>query len=76
MSDACDQIAGVPVVELGSAVRHADLRLRRRGDPRQIADLARFDVVRYAQKACSNLAVLDLVRRPGRWSIAVEKSRR
>ena len=27
--------------------------------------LARFDVVRYAQKACSNIAVLDLVRREG-----------
>lgn len=29
----------------------------------RIADLAAFDVVRYAQKACGNLAVLDLVRR-------------
>ena len=32
---------------------------------RRIADLAAFDVVRYAQKACSNLAILDLVRREG-----------
>ncbi|MEX0611739.1 MAG: diaminopimelate decarboxylase [Pirellulales bacterium] len=31
----------------------------------RIADLAAFDVVRYAQKACSNLAILDLVRRYG-----------
>jgi diaminopimelate decarboxylase len=31
----------------------------------RITDLAAFDVVRYAQKACSNLAVLDLVRRHG-----------
>jgi diaminopimelate decarboxylase len=31
----------------------------------RIADLAAFDVVRYAQKACSNLAILDLVRRHG-----------
>lgn len=31
----------------------------------RIAELAPFDVVRYAQKACSNLAVLDLVRRHG-----------
>ena len=30
-----------------------------------LADLARWDVVRYAQKACSNLAILDLVRRHG-----------
>jgi diaminopimelate decarboxylase len=31
----------------------------------RVADLAPFDVVRYAQKACSNLAVLDVVRRSG-----------
>jgi diaminopimelate decarboxylase len=29
----------------------------------RIRELAAFDVVRYAQKACSNLAILDLVRR-------------
>jgi len=31
----------------------------------RINDLAQFDVVRYAQKACSNIAILDLVRRHG-----------
>jgi diaminopimelate decarboxylase len=31
----------------------------------RIGDLRRFDVVRYAQKACSNLAILDLMRRQG-----------
>ena len=31
----------------------------------RIADLKRFDVIRYAQKANSNLAILDLVRRQG-----------
>ncbi len=31
----------------------------------RIADLAQFDAVRFAQKACSNLAILDLVRRHG-----------
>lgn len=31
----------------------------------RIEDLAAFDVVRYAQKACSNLAILDRVRRAG-----------
>ncbi len=31
----------------------------------RVKDLAAFDAVRYAQKACSNLAVLDLVRRAG-----------
>jgi diaminopimelate decarboxylase len=31
----------------------------------RIADLKKFDVVRYAQKACSNLAILELARRHG-----------
>src|SRR6185295_667660 len=31
----------------------------------RIGDLRAFDLVRYAQKACSNLAILDLVRRQG-----------
>jgi diaminopimelate decarboxylase len=31
----------------------------------RIEDLRAFDAVRYAQKACSNLAILDLVRRHG-----------
>jgi diaminopimelate decarboxylase len=60
-----DQIAGQSVVELA----------QRFGTPlyvydaaviaERIADLAAFDVVRYAQKANSNLAVLDRVRRHG-----------
>jgi diaminopimelate decarboxylase len=31
----------------------------------RVADLQAFDNIRYAQKACSNLAILDLVRRHG-----------
>jgi diaminopimelate decarboxylase len=31
----------------------------------RIAELSAFDHVRYAQKACSNLAILDLIRREG-----------
>jgi diaminopimelate decarboxylase len=31
----------------------------------RLNDLKMFDVIRYAQKACSNLAILDLVRRQG-----------
>ena len=58
-------IAGVAVAELA----------RRFGTPtfvydsammvRRLTDLTAFDTVRYAQKACSNLAVLDLLRRHG-----------
>ncbi len=59
------EIAGIAVAELA----------RRFGTPlfvydqavvvERIGSLARFDHVRYAQKACSNLAVLDLMRRHG-----------
>ncbi|HEX5472447.1 MAG TPA: diaminopimelate decarboxylase [Lacipirellulaceae bacterium] len=31
----------------------------------RLSELSTFDVVRYAQKACSNIAILDLVRRHG-----------
>jgi diaminopimelate decarboxylase len=31
----------------------------------RISELAEFDVARYAQKACSNIAILDLMRRNG-----------
>jgi len=34
--------------------------------------LKRFDVIRFAQKACSNIAILNLVRKHGReWSDTV-----
>src|SRR4051794_37581605 len=59
------EIAGLSVVELA----------QRYGTPTYVYDaatiaarvrsLARFDVVRYAQKACSNIAILDLMRREG-----------
>jgi diaminopimelate decarboxylase len=58
-------IAGIPVVDLArqfgtpTYVYDAAVILRR------LADLSAFDHVRYAQKACSNLAVLDLLRRNG-----------
>ena len=58
-------IAGIAVAELA----------RRYGTPTfvydaaviltRLADLAAFDCVRYAEKACSDLAVLDLLRRHG-----------
>jgi diaminopimelate decarboxylase len=60
-----EQIAGVPITEL----------VRQFGTPtyvydeemihQRIADLRQFDVIRYAQKACSNLAILDVMRRSG-----------
>ncbi|NQU23110.1 MAG: diaminopimelate decarboxylase [Candidatus Nealsonbacteria bacterium] len=59
------EIAGIPVSDLArqfgtpTYVYDAAVMLRR------LADLAAFDQVRYAMKACSNLAVLDLLRRHG-----------
>ncbi|HVX12936.1 MAG TPA: diaminopimelate decarboxylase [Pirellulales bacterium] len=59
------EIAGFPVVELA----------RRFGTPtyvydagkilERVEDLRAFDTIRYAQKACSNIAILDLLRRQG-----------
>jgi diaminopimelate decarboxylase len=31
----------------------------------RLADLVQFDVIRFAQKACSNIAIIDLIRRGG-----------
>lgn len=60
-----DAIAGVPVAQLAehfgtpTFIYDAEMIVRR------LNDLRSFDVVRYAQKACSNLAVVDLLRRHG-----------
>ena len=59
------EIAGVSVAELaeryGTPLYVYDAEMIRR----RCRDLAAWDTVRFAQKACSNLAVLDLVRREG-----------
>jgi diaminopimelate decarboxylase len=65
------EIAGRPIAELA----------QRYGTPlyvydaakiaARVADLAPFDVVRFAQKACSNIAIVDLVRRHGGFVDAV-----
>ena len=57
------EIAGIPVAQLAGEfgtplfVYDSAMILER------IGDLSAFDYTRYAVKACSNLAVLDLVRR-------------
>jgi diaminopimelate decarboxylase len=59
------EIAGQPVVELAERygtplfVYDAETIVQR------VQDLEDFDGIRYAQKACSNLAILDLMRRQG-----------
>ena len=62
---SCQAIGGVAVREL--AERFGTPLYVYDGDVirRRLGELRSFDVVRYAQKACSNLAILALVRREG-----------
>ncbi len=59
------EIAAVPVVELARQFGTPTFVYDAAKIIERINDLKAFDVVRYAQKACSNLAILDLVRRHG-----------
>ncbi len=59
------QIAGLDVAELARQFGTPTFVYDAAKIRERLADLSAFDVVRYAQKACSNLAVLDLLRRAG-----------
>jgi diaminopimelate decarboxylase len=59
------QIGGLPVVELARQFGTPTFVYDGQKILERIADLRAFDVVRYAQKACSNLAVLALARKAG-----------
>jgi diaminopimelate decarboxylase len=59
------EIAGVPVAELARDFGTPSYVYDAAVIEARIADLAAFDVIRFAQKANSNLAVLDLCRRHG-----------
>jgi diaminopimelate decarboxylase len=58
-------VAGVPVAQLAEQFGTPTYVYDAAKIIERIDDLQAFDVVRYAQKACSNLAILDLVRRHG-----------
>lgn len=58
-------IAGVPVAELARQFGTPTYVYDAAKIVERIHDLRKFDVVRYAQKACSNLAILSLARRHG-----------
>ena len=60
-----DEIAGVSVHEIAKQFGTPTYVYDSAKIQQRIQDLAAFDVVRYAQKACSNIAILDLVRRAG-----------
>jgi diaminopimelate decarboxylase len=59
------EIAGVPVTQLVNCYETPLYVYDAAIIEQRIEDLRAFDVIRYAQKANSNLAVLDLVRRHG-----------
>jgi len=59
------EIAGVPVADLARDFGTPTYVYDAAVIEQRIADLGAFDVIRYAQKANSNLAVLDLCRRHG-----------
>ena len=59
------EIAGVPIAELarqyGTPTYVYDMSIIEQ----RVADLAGFGTIRYAQKACSNIAILDRLRKLG-----------
>ena len=58
-------IAGVPVTDLAGRFGTPVYVYDAAQIVERIGDLRAFDTVRYAQKACSNLAILELMRRHG-----------
>ena len=59
------EIAGVKVSELAREFGTPCFAYDAETIRQRVSDLAQFDVIRYAQKACSNLAILNLVRKLG-----------
>ena len=59
------QIAGIAVEDLARQFGTPTYVYDSAKIVERIEDLRAFDKVRYAQKACSNLAILDLMRRRG-----------
>jgi diaminopimelate decarboxylase len=59
------QIAGVDVRELAERFSTPTYVYDAAKIVERVNDLMQFDVIRFAQKACSNIAILDLMRRHG-----------
>ncbi len=59
------EIAGVPVTDLAQEFGTPCYIYDAGKIIERIRDLGMFDTVRFAQKACSNIAILDLMRRQG-----------
>ena len=69
------EIAGIPVSKFAEEFGTPTFVYDAQVIAERIADLQAFDCVRFAQKACSNLAVVDFVRRHGAMVDAVRESR-
>ncbi len=63
------EIAGISVADLAGEFGTPTFVYDAAKIVERIQDLRAFDQVRYAQKACSSLAIVDLIRRQGRWSM-------
>jgi diaminopimelate decarboxylase len=59
------EIAGVPITTIAERFGTPTYVYDMATIAKKINDLSMFDVVRYAQKACSNIAILDRMRRLG-----------
>src|ERR1700682_735648 len=57
------EIAGVSIVDVARQFGTPTFVYDAARIVERIDDLRAFDTIRYAQKACSNIAILDLVRR-------------
>lgn len=64
-STSRNEIAGLSVIELAREYGTPLYVYDQNTIDQRIADLGSFDVIRYAQKACGNLAILDRMRRRG-----------
>ena len=65
LQSTCTHLAGLPVADVVRDFGTPTFVYDAAVIEERIRDLRRFDVVRYAQKANANLAILDLVRRNG-----------
>ncbi len=65
MENLIDTIAGIPVRQLAERFGTPTFFYDRSIIESRVRDVQRFDVVRYAQKALSNLAILRLMKRLG-----------
>lgn len=64
-STARTEIAGLSVADLAGRFGTPLYVYDRQSIDQRIADLSAFDVIRFAQKACGNLAILDRMRKQG-----------